>query len=129
MQTTKDYDSSFIQLQYYHHDAIEESERTFYFDDGKTVEAFDKGQFQILEFEAEMEGRWLEIDFEAETGTNYKAENKTIELVIHNIKDMPKRIKINNDKANGTYNKKYKTLTLNIIWDTNEEKEIRIKLK
>ncbi|OZV69341.1 TIM-barrel domain-containing protein [Winogradskyella aurantia] len=129
MQTTKDYDSSFIQLQYYHHDAIEESERTFYFDDGKTVEAFEKGKFQILEFEAEIEGRWLEIDFEAETGTNYKAENKTIELVIHNIKDMPKRIKINNDKVNGTYNKKYKTLTLNIIWDTNEEKEIRIKLK
>ena len=40
----------------------------FYNDDGKTVNAFEKGKYEILEFEAEQEGRWLEIEFEAEIG-------------------------------------------------------------
>jgi alpha-glucosidase (family GH31 glycosyl hydrolase) len=128
MQSTKDYDSSFIQLQYYHHDAINESEREFYFDDGKTVDAINKEQYQILEFEAEKKGRSLDIDFEADNGKNYDAETKTIELVIHNISKKPKWIKVDKEKVDVAYNTKYKTLTLNISWDTNTEKEIRIKL-
>ncbi|MEO1029766.1 MAG: TIM-barrel domain-containing protein [Bacteroidota bacterium] len=128
MQSTKDYDDSLIQLQYYHDSTVLESEREFYFDDGQTVDAIEKEAYQMLEFEAEIEGRWLEIDLEAETGKNYSAETKTIELTIHNIETQPKRIKVDKEKVNGTYNSKYKTLTLNITWDTSEEKEIRIKL-
>ncbi|MBO3115660.1 glycosyl hydrolase [Winogradskyella sp. DF17] len=128
MQSTKEYDANFIQLQYYHHESVEESERDFYFDDGKTVNAIEKEQFQILEFEAEKERRWLEIEFEAENGNNYTTETKTIELVIHNVDKKPKRIKVNKDKVNGTYNEDYKTLTLTVTWNTKEEKEVRIKL-
>lgn len=128
MQSTKEYDANFIQLQYYHHESVEESEREFYFDDGKTVNAIEKEQFQILEFEAEKERRWLEIEFEADNGKNYKPGTKTIELVIHNIDKRPKRIKVNKDKVNGTYNEDYKTLTLTVTWNTKEEKEVRIKL-
>ncbi|WP_422107184.1 TIM-barrel domain-containing protein [Winogradskyella sp.] len=128
MQSTKDYDDSLIQLQYYHDSTVLESEREFYFDDGQTVDAVEKEAYQMLEFEAEIEGRWLEIDLEAETGKNYSAETKTIELTIHNIETQPKRIKVDKEKVNGTYNSKYRTLTLNITWDTSEEKEIRIKL-
>jgi len=129
MQSTKNYDANHIQLQYYHDDAIEESEREFYFDDGKTVNPIENEAYQLLEFEAELErGNWLEIDFEAETATNYTAETKTIELTIHNIQNKPKRIKIGREKINGTYNSENKTLTLTIDWDTKDEKEIRIKL-
>ncbi|MCB0398394.1 MAG: DUF5110 domain-containing protein [Winogradskyella sp.] len=128
VQTTEDYDDTTFQLQYYHDSSIKESERAFYFDDGKTANAYEKGAYQILEFEAEQEGRWLEIDFEAETGANYSTGVKTIELTIHNIKNEPKKIKIGNEKVNGTYNSKYKTLTLNVTWVTSTEKEIKIKL-
>ncbi len=128
MQSTKSYDANHIQLQYYHHSDISESERELYVDDGKTVNPIEKEAYQILEFEAEKEGRWLEIEFEADTARNYSAETKTIELTVHNIQNKPKRIKIGNEKINGTYNSKYKTLTLNLVWDTNEEKEVRIKL-
>jgi len=127
MQSTKDYDVNTIQLQYYHHSTIQESEREFYFDDGQTVDAIQKEEYQILEFEAEKEGRWLEIEMEADTGENFNAETKTIELTIHNISKEPKRIKIGNSRVKGKYNAKYKTLTLNIIWNTNEEKEVKIK--
>lgn len=129
MQSTKEYDANFIQLHYYHHNSIEDSEREFYFDDGQTINAIEKQQYEILEFEAERKGAWLEIEFEAEIGSNYKSETKNIELVIHNIEKMPRRIKIGKEKVNGTWDSNTKTLTLSLIWDTSQEKEIKIKLK
>jgi len=128
MQSTKDYDDSVIQLQYYHDGSVLESEREFYFDDGKTEDAIAKEQYQILEFDAEIKGRWLTIELEADTGKNYTAKDKTIELTIHNVQSQPKKIKIGKEKINGTYNSKYKTLTLHITWNTSEEKEIRVRL-
>jgi alpha-glucosidase (family GH31 glycosyl hydrolase) len=128
-ESTKTYNPNRITLHYYHDESVLESEREVYNDDGKTVNAIEKGQYEILEFEAEKEGAWLEIEFEAELGSNYDFQNKEMTLVIHNIEKMPKRIKDNTDKVNGTYNEKNKTLTLSINWNTKEEKEIRIKLK
>jgi len=126
-QTTED-DCDVFQLQYYHDGSVKESEREFYFDDGKTANPIENQVFQILEFEAEVKGNWLKIDFEAKTGNNYKAETKTIALTIHNIKNKPKKIKIGKEKVEGKYNSKYKTLTLNVSWDTSTEEEIKIKL-
>jgi oligosaccharide 4-alpha-D-glucosyltransferase len=128
MQSTKAYDDSFIQLQYYHHPDIEESQRECYFDDGTTVNTLEKKQYQILKFESEREGGWLEIEFESETGINYKAETKTIELVIHNIELKPKRIKVGKEKVEGIYNSENKTVTLQFSWNTSEDLDLRLKL-
>ncbi|RNC87691.1 MAG: DUF4968 domain-containing protein [Winogradskyella sp.] len=127
MQSTKDYDDSNFQLQYYHSDEVLKSERQFYSDDGKTVDAIEKGKFQILEFEAEIKRRRIDIAFEAETGRNYSAETKTIELTLHNIQKEPKRIKVGKKNVKGKYNSKYKTLTLNVVWDTSKKQNIRVK--
>jgi alpha-glucosidase (family GH31 glycosyl hydrolase) len=127
IQSTKDYDANFIQLHYYYDASIKESERKLYMDDGETVNPIKKELYQILEFEVEKEGKWLEIDFEAKTAKNYKAETKTIELVLHNIQKEPKRIKLDGKKTTGKYNSKYKTLTLNLTWDTSKELEVGIK--
>ncbi len=129
MRSTKDYDPNYIQLQYYHHNTIVESEREIYFDDGKSVDPIENGIYQILEFEAEQEGRWLEIDFEADTGANFEAQTKTIQLVVHNLAKAPTQIKLDGQKINGKYNEKYKTLSLTVDWDTSQEIEIRIKRK
>ena len=94
-------------------------------------QANEKSEHDIKhdEFEAEIEGRSLEIDLEASTAANYKADSKTIELVIHNIQKLPKRVKVDGKKAMSNYNETYKTLTLNVVWDTKKDKQIRIKLK
>ncbi|WP_111682271.1 TIM-barrel domain-containing protein [Winogradskyella tangerina] len=129
VQSSKDYDDSRIQLFYVHHESVEESERAYYFDDGKTVNPVEKEQYQILEFEAEAKGRWLEIEFEAETAKNYNAETKTIDLIIFNIKNEPKRIKFGKEEIDGNYSKNDNVLTLNLTWDTSKETCVRIKLK
>ncbi|MEY8850106.1 TIM-barrel domain-containing protein [Psychroserpens sp. XS_ASV72] len=128
MQSTKDYDGDILEIHYYFDDTVLESSRKFYNDDGLTVEAHEKGRFEILEFEAELEKRHLEIELEAEIGYDYSKSSKSVDLVIHNIESQPKRIKVGKDKINGTYDSNKKTLSLNFIWDTSEEKEIKIKL-
>ncbi len=86
-------------MHYYYDESIEESEREFYNDDGLTKNAFEKGQYEILEFEFEKEKRCFEIEFEAEIGKNYQSEEKQINLIIHNIDKDPKHIKLDRKKA------------------------------
>lgn len=127
MQSTKEYDGNYVQLQYYHDESILASKREFYFDDGKTEDALAKGEFQILKFQTKVKGNRFEVVFESEIGNNFTAGTKTIDLTLHNIQKAPKKIKINGNKVEGNYNAKYITLTLNITWNTAEEKEILIK--
>ena len=70
VQSTNDYKLDNFELHYYHDNSIKESERFLYHDDGLTPNAFEKGMYEKLTFEAGIEKKWLEIDFEAETGLN-----------------------------------------------------------
>ena len=128
MQTTADYDDSNFQLQYYHHNEVRQSRRDFYFDDGITEGAYASGNYQILTFDSEIKGQSLNIEFKAETGNNFEANFKAIELTIHNISKEPKRINICKKRVKGKYNETYKTLTIPINWNTQEDKEVRIEL-
>ncbi|GGI55829.1 TIM-barrel domain-containing protein [Winogradskyella haliclonae] len=128
MQSTKAYNVNIFQLQHYYDDSIKKSEREFYFDDGHTVNPIEKSQYQILAFESEKKGGWLHINFEAETAANYKAESKTIEFVVHNLNKKPKKVLVDRKEVTGKYNSKYKTLTLDISWDTTNKKRIKVKL-
>jgi alpha-glucosidase (family GH31 glycosyl hydrolase) len=126
IESTKDYNANDLILHYYHNQEIEESEREYYNDDGTTFEAYEKGEYELLEFEAEIERRWLEIDFEAENGENYDYNRKQILLKVHNYKRTPKKIKVNGRKVEINY--KDNTLSIPVVWDTSEELKVRIKL-
>ncbi|RLD26145.1 MAG: glycosyl hydrolase, partial [Bacteroidetes bacterium] len=116
-------------LHYYFDASVKESNGEIYNDDGETANAFEKGEYELLQFEAEIKNRWLEIEFEAEVGKNYSSENKTIDLVIHNIDKQPKRIKGDGKKISVVWNSENKTLSIPVNWDTNKELEINIKFK
>jgi oligosaccharide 4-alpha-D-glucosyltransferase len=125
IQSTKDYQAKDLVLHYYHDNDVDESEREYYNDDGSTFEAFEKGEFEVLEFEAEIERRWLEIDFEAEKGDNFDYNTKQILLKVHNYDSKPKKIKVNSKKVEIDY--KNNTLSIPVVWDTSEELKVRIK--
>ena len=129
MQTTAEYDSNNFSLHYYYDTSVKESSGEMYNDDGETTNAFEKGEYELLEFEAENKKRWLEIEFEAEIGKNYSSKNKTIDLVIHNIQKQPKRIKVDGKKISIVWNLQSKMLSIYVNWNTNAALEIKIKLK
>ncbi len=129
VQSTAAYNSNELILHYMFDPSLHESERNFYNDDGATVDAYEKGMYEILNFEGEQDKGWLEIEFEAEIGKHYQPQDKHITLIIHNISELPKRIKVGNKKVKGVFNAKKKQLKIPLKWNTSKAKEVKIKLK
>ena len=126
VQTTDHYKADQLELHYYF-DEKENTKRTFYNDDGLTANAFEKGNYEILEFEAEYCKRYLEIDFEAELGKNWISSEKEITLIIHNINWNPKKIKVNGKRKRIL--SKENTLTIPVKWNPKKELKIKITLQ
>jgi hypothetical protein len=126
VQTTDNYKADQLELHYYFDEKVN-SERTFYNDDGLTANAFEKGNYEILEFEAEFCKRYLEIDFEAELGKNWKSSEKEITLIIHNINWNPKKIKVNGKRKRILSIEN--TLTIPVKWNPKKELKIKINLQ
>jgi oligosaccharide 4-alpha-D-glucosyltransferase len=127
MQTTVEYNSNNFSLHYYYDASVKTSEGQLYNDDGETANAFEKGEYELLQFEAEIKSRWLEIEFEAEIGKNYSSKNKQIELVLNNIHYKPKRIKLNGKKIEVNWSSSKNTLTIPLHWNPYKEIELKIK--
>lgn len=128
IQNTSSYNLNTFDLHFYYDETVTESEYKLYNDDGETKDAFEKEMYEILEFEAEQEKRWFEIDFEAEIGSKFKSSTKQINLIIHNVSKFPKKVKIGNKSLqNGGYSSKNKTLTIPVNWNTSKDIEIKIK--
>jgi oligosaccharide 4-alpha-D-glucosyltransferase len=127
VQTTDDYNADKLILHYYFDDTVKESEREFYNDDGITANAFEKGSYELLEFEAETSKRILEIDFEADFGKNWNPQEKEIALVIHNIHWNPKKIKVDGKRKQISPEKN--KLTIPVKWNPAKELKIKVSLK
>ena len=129
IQSIKEYNGNDIELHYYFDKSVNESKGQLYNDDGLTSAAFEKGLFEMLHFESELNKQILEIELEAETGNAYQSTNKQVELILHNITHKPKYIKLNGKKLQVVHNAMSKTLTFPLVWDTKNKVEIKIKLK
>ncbi|WP_046757845.1 TIM-barrel domain-containing protein [Kordia jejudonensis] len=128
MLTTANYDQNTFELHYYHDESITESERMLYMDDGETKNAFEKGMYEILEFESEVKKTKLNIELEAEIGTNYSSQAKEITMVIHNIPKKPRKVKFRGKRIKFDWNSDTQMLKFKVRWNTKKEREITIKL-
>lgn len=129
MQNTEGYKLKDFELHYYHDESLVESMRNLYNDDGKTSEAREKGQYEILEFKSKVSKKRLNIKFEAEKGEHYQSDSKHVQFIIHNIKSKPKRLKIDGSNVNFRWNLESNSLHIPLIWNTLKTKKIRIKFK
>ena len=129
VQTTDDYAFKYFDLHYYHDASVQKSKREFYNDDGLTNNAFEKGMYEVLDFEFEEEDNFFEVEFKAETGTAYKTGLKHINLVLHNVKKSPHWVRGDMGRTKFSFSKEDETLTVPIKWHTSHELEIRIKFK
>ncbi len=127
MQTTKDYDANNFKLHYYHDTSVYMSKGKLYNDDGFTVNAQAKEQYELLYFYSEHEKRSLKFEFECNSGINYTSEDKTIDFIIHNIQKKPKRIKINRKRNDIIWDQASKTITIPVVWNTSKTLKINLK--
>jgi len=128
VQSTDYYSANNLDIHYYHDVSIEESKRQLYNDDGLTPNAFEKGEYELLKFKAEIQKKWLEIDFEAETGEKFKENTKQINLIVHSINNQPKKIKINGKRVAIKWDSSKNIVIIPLKWNTLDNPKIKIKL-
>ena len=120
---TKNYEFNDFELHYYHDESVNKSKRSFYNDDGITKEA---SEYELLSFSSKSSKRNLCFEFEKAAGTI--ADTKQFQLSIHNIKNAPKRVKVNGKKVDILYDQKHHVLSIPLTWNTSEALKIKLKL-
>ncbi|MBT8316586.1 MAG: DUF5110 domain-containing protein [Lutibacter sp.] len=123
IQNTSTYNLNSFDLHFYFDETVLESEYELYNDDGETPNAFEKGKYEILEFESKFKNNTLRIEIEPELGENYQFSSKLIKLIVHNISKIPRKVR----GYEFTYHRENKVLEIPVLVTNTKEKTIKIK--
>lgn len=127
VQTTKNYSINNLNLHYYFDSAVKSSKSKLYNDDGLTSEAFEKGRYEIINFSSETAQDQLQIHIDLDKG-NILSVDKKINLIVHNLDRKPKKIRLNGEKVRTHFDKKTKSLTLDLICGNIKSNKVIIHL-
>ncbi len=127
IQSTEDYASQKINLNFYFDENCGSSHGILYDDDGKTPGAFAKGNYQIDNYKSEFDGKKLEIQITNETGNNFNGNPKDYILDFLHIGE-PRKIKINGKRIDCIYNKFTEIIRMEIRGKKNFTNKIEIRL-
>ncbi len=101
MQTTANYDASFLDVYFYYDEQAKSSTATLYNDDGKTPDAYEKGMFELIKFDSEINASELILKIQKEEGESATSEIELIDLHIENLKKEVKFVWVNGIKYTG----------------------------
>ncbi|MBL0013868.1 MAG: DUF4968 domain-containing protein [Flavobacterium sp.] len=126
IQNTTSYSLSNFDLHYYTDDKTSTSSGKLYNDNGSTVQAYEKGDYEILYFKAANTAKELNITLTTETGKIFQSASKNVNLQVHHLD-----AKVNNVLINGK-NVSFKNINNNTIeiyvsWDKGTSKDIKIQ--
>ena len=127
LQTTDNYNGNNLEIHYYYDSSVKKSAREMFNDNGLLSNAFEKGEYELLEFKAALTKKCLEINFEAELGAHWNPSEKEITLILHNIDWNPTKIKIDGKRIRISLENN--RLTLPFKWNTTKGLRLKITLK
>ncbi|MBP6586521.1 MAG: DUF5110 domain-containing protein [Flavobacterium sp.] len=124
IQNTSKYSLADFDLHYYFDTKTTQNSGKLYNDDGTTANAFEKGAFEILNFNGNANGKTVVVKLNSEIGKNFQSFDKNVALIVHNIK--AKSVTVNGKTI------AFKTVKNNIeipvSWKKGTEAEIKIQL-
>jgi alpha-glucosidase (family GH31 glycosyl hydrolase) len=121
IQNTSKYSLENFDVHYYFDAKTTQSSGKLYNDDGTTANAFEKGEFELLNFNGNVNGKLIVIQLNSELGKNFQSSDKNISLIIHNIKA---KSAILNGKTIA-----FKTVKNNIEIPVSWKKETKVEIK
>ena len=86
IQNTSKYSLENFDLHYYFDAKTTQSSGKLYNDDGITANDFEKGTYELLNFNGNFNGKVLVIQLDSEIGKNFQSSDKNVSLIIHNQK-------------------------------------------
>jgi alpha-glucosidase (family GH31 glycosyl hydrolase) len=124
IQNTSKYSLENFDLHYYFDVKTTQSSGKLYNDDGAKANAFEKGEFELLKFDGNINGKIVVINLNSEIGKNFSSSDKNVALIIHNIK--AKSVTVNGKSiAFSTVKNK---IEIPVSWKKETEVEIKIQL-
>ena len=123
IQNTSKYSLANFNLHYYFDETVTNSSGKLYNDDGTTPNAFEKGQYEILNFTSANSGKSLIIKLTTTNGKNYTSTDKNVSVSIHNIK--AKRIFVNGQEQ--LYKTFAEPLQVNVTMTKGTTQEVKIE--
>ena len=127
MQSTKEYNGNTLVLHYYVDESAIASTSELYNDNGLTKDAYEKGYFELMKFEAKNNGKEITFKLNDELGKKFSSSKKDIQLIIHHLSAAPKSLMIDGKKMTGDYNSEKKTLKINFTWESSKQKILTLK--
>ena len=125
IQNTSNYTLDKFDLHFYYDAKTISSSGKMYNDDGKTPQTFEKGQYEILEFQANVTNKFIGIKINSEVGKSYQSTTKSLNLIVHNVTSKPKNIVLNGKNTDFKFNKSQ--LEIAITLDNSITKELKIQ--
>jgi alpha-glucosidase (family GH31 glycosyl hydrolase) len=123
IQNTSKYTLDNFDLHFYFDETVTNSTSKIYNDDGLLNNAFEKGQYELLNFSSNNSNKTLTLKLAAEIGKNYQASDKNVSLLIHNIQ--PKRVFVNGNEI--LFKKFNEPLLVPVSWEKGSVQEIKIQ--
>lgn len=123
IQNTSSYSLDNFDLHFYFDASITNSSGKLYNDDGTTPNAFEKGQYEMLNFTSVNNAKTLTIKLTLTAGKNYASTNKDVSVLIHNIK--AKRIFVNGQEQ--IYKTFHEPLQVNVTMTKGTTQEVKIE--
>jgi len=124
IQNTSKYSLENFDLHYYFDAKTVQSSSKLYNDDGTTANAFEKGEFEVLNFNANANGKLIVIKLNSEIGKNFQSFDKNVAFVVHNIK--AKSVTINGKAI--AFKKVKNNIEIPVSWKKGTGVEIKIQL-
>jgi len=125
IQNTAKYSLEIFKLHYYFDESVPNSSGKVYNDDGTTPNAFEKGQYEMLNFTSTTDGKYLTLKLASTVGKNYNPTNKEVSVLIHNIKNKAKRVFVNGQEQ--VYKTFKEPLQVNVTMTKGTPSEIKIE--
>jgi oligosaccharide 4-alpha-D-glucosyltransferase len=124
ISNTSKYSLANFDLHFYYDAKTTKSSGQLYNDDGTTPNNFEKGAYEILNFNSTSNAKTITIQLNAEIGKSFAATDKNVALIIHNLK--AKKVTVNGKMT--AFKTSKTTLEIPVTWQKGTQPAIQIQL-
>lgn len=132
MQSTQFYQEQLLDLHYYHDESVVRSNGKMYEDDGHTPQAYTKGIYRLTQFSGDYRlsasgTASLTIQLKQLHGRGMPAQDKQINLYLHNLKQAPRRLTQDAKNIDFSWDAANKTLRAQLRGNAKSANLIRVE--
>ena len=124
---TAQYSTRDLTLHYFLDAAVNSGSGELYDDDGKTPDAYARGQFELMHFTASRDKRILTITLAAEQGAHHAARRGDMTLVLHGVAAKPSGLKLDGHPVAFHWLAAKKTVELKLAWDRSRARTLQMR--